>query len=49
MPPPVFALILAAVIADAGLTIWLAHLLGLPFAALAQVALLAALLWRLKP
>ncbi len=48
MPPKVFALLIAAVIADAALTIWLVTAFGLPLAAVAQVALLAALLIRLK-
>ena len=48
MPPKVFALLIAAVIADAALTIWLVTDFGQPLAAVAQVALLAALLIRLK-
>ena len=48
MPPKIFALLILAVIVDARLTLWLVQWLGLPIAMVAQLALLAALLTRLK-
>lgn len=48
MPPKLYLLLLAAVIADAALTVWLVWAFGLPMAAVAQVALLGALLIRFK-
>lgn len=46
MPLKLYLLLLAAVIADAALTVWLVYAFGLPMAAVAQVALLGALLTR---
>lgn len=42
MPLPHFLMMLAAVVAAAAVTLWLAISLGIPFGALALVALVAA-------